>query len=347
MFHKISKESKLFESTWQEAQEWCNFVLFKPETLPEGISEITSQMRSEASPVRASHKSEFGNQERRFSLKQFLYDWAPPAYDHPSLWMNPNISNHENTPIPRPHLIGNNYLWIGLDHRRKPAASMNIMRTQLELTVTKGEFSDEEILQIFSYLKPVDTKAIKKILSYSYAELSRSYRGTTKTISVPVSYFRHNRSEEDENFAYTVPEFTEKFPDAYMQGLMIDGYKCDSVFAFGWQDGQHLEVEYLFESALETGTYVRMLITPDSSPHKIPYPAVVADQECNYAEIDLGEGAPLYHAWSKLNENGSHTLIFKMGDVIINCIIKPAPWTTIEWVRELCEKVYNYSQVEK
>src|SRR5258708_5427454 len=89
---------------WSEAQTWANFILMKPMILPAGGEIVDLSVRPEAPPGRtkggdqkeqrpdwtnsnrASHRFEVLSRDGRIRAKQFLYDWAPPAFDHPSLW---------------------------------------------------------------------------------------------------------------------------------------------------------------------------------------------------------------------------------------------------------------------
>ena len=335
--HKVSKESSVFDAPWVESQKWSNFVLLRPHWMPEGIGLTQCQMRSESPTVRASHRAEFGDENRRFSIKQFLYDWAPPAYDHPSLWRNPKISSLTDTPAPTCHLIGNNYLWMGLDYRRNPAASINMLRTQVELTVLAGDFDEQEIFQILSSMKPVDESVEEDVLRSSFAELTHTYRHELPIVSVPTGYLKYLRDEKAKSYCYPAQDVEGPLLGDRLKEITIEGYSLDSIFLFGESRESIDEVEYYFESKVEPGSYIRVLVTPVTSPHGIPYPPVVSDQECNFTEKTLKNGNRLYHAWSKNNDNGSHSMVFMKDDWVLNCAIKPAPWTTLSWARELCD----------
>jgi hypothetical protein len=146
-------KSKLLDLDWKESLPYCNFVLLKPDLAQTDFVEVKNQMRIESLDIRACHRSEFSSNSTTFSIKQFLYDWAPPAYDHPCLWRNAKISSSQNTPIPEAILLGNNYMWHGLDYRRKPAATISMYRTQVELTVLAGDFKIAEVTLQFQKRK--------------------------------------------------------------------------------------------------------------------------------------------------------------------------------------------------
>ncbi len=341
---KVAEQGSLFDTFWTEAQAFCNFVLFEPTWLPADLTEDSNKMRPESPSSRASHKSEYRGPSRALSIKQFLYDWAPPAYDHPCLWRNAEISKPEETPLPKAYLMGNNYIWVGLDHRRKAAATINMMRTQIEITVMEGSFDDQDLIQIVCGLAPVNSHAKDSILATSFAELMFNHRQESETISVPTSYFKHTRQEHMKCYPYSAKNGNlnlEWLPGNWLADSSIENYRLDSVILFGLDRANIQEAEYYFESTLEPGSYIRFLVTKSDDAHAIKYPPALGDQECNSAVIYLDIGGTLYHAWSKVNDNGCHTLIFKIRETVINCIVKPAPWTSVDWARELYAAVYG------
>ena len=75
----ITEKSELLNLDWNASLPYCNFVLLKPDLTQIALSEAKNQMRTESSNMRACHRSEFSNNKMIFSIKQFLYDWAPPV----------------------------------------------------------------------------------------------------------------------------------------------------------------------------------------------------------------------------------------------------------------------------
>lgn len=344
---KTATNSDPINLSWHEAQEWCNFILFKPAWLPGELTETSNKTRPESSAAGSSHRVEFGDRSRSLSIKQFLYDWAPPAYDHPCLWRNAKISTLENTLIPRAYLIGNNYLWFGLDYRRKPAATINMLRTQIEITVIEGTFDDQEIVQIVNSMVPVNSNMKDRILQSSFAELMYNHRHEIPASHVATSYFKHVRKKSFRCYPYAVSSLDIKtnLPGYWLLNTVIKDYKLDSVFLFGENLENIQEAEYYFENLIEPGAYIRLLVTNKSSNNAIQYPPQLDDQACHSAVHSLKNSESLYHAWSKTNENGSHSLVFKTQKEVINCIIKSAPWTTTYWAIELCQHILTYSEI--
>lgn len=343
---KTAKNSDPVNSSWSEAQEWCNFVLFTPTWLPDGLIEISNKIRPESPEEESSHRSEFGDGSRSLSIKQFLYDWAPPAYDHPCLWRNAKISTLENTPIPRAHLVGNNYLWFGLDYRRQPSATINMLRTQIEITILEGKFEDSEIIKIVSTMAPMNNNVKDAILQTSFAALMYNSRHEIPASDVPTSYFKHIRDKSFRCYPCTTSslELKNNLPGYWITNIAIKDYKLDSIFLFGKDSKNIQETEYYFENLIEPGAYIRFLVTHRNTEHSIQYPPILGDQSCHSAIYKLKNGENLHHAWSKTNEHGCHSLVFQTQNETINCIVKPAPWTTIHWVIGLSQNVLIQSE---
>src|SRR5690625_2391323 len=100
-----------------EAQPWANFVVFTPDRLPAGTHLGEQSLRREAPPGRvgdsmagrtpwsannpAAFRFEVRGDGRRLRVKQFLYDWAFPALDHPALRSEEHTSELQS----RGHLV--------------------------------------------------------------------------------------------------------------------------------------------------------------------------------------------------------------------------------------------------
>jgi hypothetical protein len=344
--YNTSEKSELLDLTWKKSLPYCNFVLLKPDLAQTDFSEIKNQMRTESAEVRTCHRSEFKNKNTTFSIKQFLYDWAPPAYDHPCLWRNAKISRKENTPVPEVILLGNNYMWYGLDYRRKPAATINMYRTQVELTVLAGDFIVNEVEKIIASLAPVAQNQKDKILNTSLVELTHAHKHNSETISVPTGYLKHLRKVEQKGYFSPASKLPVDLIAPEIVGFDIEGYKLNSVFNFGASSQDIDETEYYFEHVTHKGCYLRIMVTDANNKSAIPYPAIVSDQECNFSEISLDDNLKIYHAWSKKNDNGCHSMIFKVNHLIFNCSIKPAPWTSLNYARDLCQKLDQHIKRE-
>lgn len=177
-----------------DAQAWCNFVLFTPDELPADTQLARASVRREAPPGRegdsmvgrspwsennpAAYRFEASGGGRALRVKEFLYDWAFPALDHPSLWESPTSA------VP---IDDESVLWYGTDYMGHRAASARMARTMVELSVLWGTFADDEILHLYRSLRPVDDIVAGEIANIPFANLSYWARRPEATpVAVPL-----------------------------------------------------------------------------------------------------------------------------------------------------------------
>ncbi|MFH8614703.1 hypothetical protein ACH4E8_06455 [Streptomyces sp. NPDC017979] len=177
-----------------QAQPWANFVVFVPDGLPADTRLGEQSLRREAPPGRvgdstagrtpwsannpAAFRFEVHGEDRRLRVKQFLYDWAFPALDHPALWE----SRTEAEPLDEHHVV-----WHGTDYMGHAGASARIARTTIELSVLDGTFTREEITDLYRSLRPVAPEAVTALAATPFAALSYwARRPTASVISVPL-----------------------------------------------------------------------------------------------------------------------------------------------------------------
>ncbi|MEU6406757.1 hypothetical protein [Streptomyces sp. NPDC046985] len=237
----------------ERAQEWCNFVLWRPAALPEGCRTSTGTLRREAPPGRvpaegrspwsdanpSGYRTEISGGGRRLRLKQFLYDWAFPAADHPCLWGSAT----------RPHEIGEGrVVWLGTDYLGHRAASARMARTTVELSVLEGEFADDELVALFAALRPAVPQALPRVLATPFAELSYWARRPAETVSVPTGVFSfHRRGRAHEGDWVPTGELTA-FLAAQGAPASVGDYRADSAATFG--DGAAVrELDVVYASA--------------------------------------------------------------------------------------------------
>ena len=161
---KTTDDGFVLGLAWSEIQLYCPFVVFRPTVLPSNFMLEVISFRPEVPPeplpeteageetlpemeantsVRMLTKSDGGE----LSIKQFLYDWLPPAYDHPSLWRS------DRRPIP--HEVGGAIGWVASNFRGQHAGSILLDRTMIEITDIGGTLSDSEIVDVMNGLEPV------------------------------------------------------------------------------------------------------------------------------------------------------------------------------------------------
>ncbi len=327
-----------------EAQKQCNFAIFVSTSLPSGVVIREQSLRSESTidsnrreNNRSTFRQVFEGADRTLVIKQFLYDWAPPAYDYPCLWRNNEIATAAESPAPIGQFVNNNVLWFGKNYRKQEAATIEIERTRIEMTFLKGTFSHQEIVLFCKNLLPVDIEIAKHLLKIPFSELSYSCRHEEPVVSVPVGYWTHSRAEELMQYALTKEYIPTKFLQA-TQPLNISlknrNYILNGGFGFGKNKDHLEEVEFIFEHKESSGSFIRVLCAQTDSAFSISVPPTISDQECTNKTLTINKNT-FYYATSKNFAFGSHEVVCKNNSFNFMIIIKPAPWTSFEWVLDL------------
>jgi hypothetical protein len=341
-----SPEAEIRGMSWEESQEWCNFVLMKPTLLPEGVSLETAEMRPESPPGRrdgpkdsrlpswtlsnrAAHRCVLAGKDRRVRIKQFLYDWTPPAFDCPSLWLSPVV---------RHFFAGNEVGWLGTDFRGLPGASISLDRTMIELSVLKGSFSDDELQQICRGLRPTNPEARNQILHTPLATLCYQGRHRELPIAEPVGFWAHERKPES-LFAHVFPGATAppNLPGADMGPPSDYGYELNSVFTYG--DAAHPdEADFVYYRSDRPNPYIRVLASLENTKQAgIRYPPVLDRQPCHNETISIA-GKTVYYAFS--NEDvGPHEVVYQAHGLKVMLLVKPAEYTNRSWFIGLLNRV--------
>lgn len=249
----------------EQAQAWCNFVLWTPGRLPAGCGTAPGSMRREAPPGRttgheagftpwsennpASYRLEIGGDGRRLRLKQFLYDWAFPALDHPCLWGNPTRART---------LPGDGVLWLGTDYESRPGASARLARTTIELSVLAGEFGDDELADLYAGLRPADEAAADLVGATPFAALNYwARRPEAKPVLVPVGLFtfRRARSARPE---WAAGDRARQWVTGAGLPVTLGGLELDSAARFADADGAR-DLEVLYAGGARRGAELRLV----------------------------------------------------------------------------------------
>jgi hypothetical protein len=342
-----SEEAEIRSMSWEESHEWCNFVLMKPTLLPAGVSVETAEMRPESPPGRregptdsrlptwtlsnrACHRCVLAGKERRMRIKQYLYDWAPPAFDCPCLWLSPAV---------RPFFVGDDVGWLGTDFRGLPGASLYLDRTTVELSVLEGSFSDDELQEICRGLHPASLDARKRVLDTPLATLSYQSRHEEPPIAVPVGFWAHERKPESlQNRAFPAANVPPGLPGADIELPPDHGYALDSVFTYGDLANPD-EVDFVYYQSDAPNLYLRVLASLDNSSSQagIRYSPALDRQPCR-SEIIKIAGKSVFYAFSN-EEVGPHEVVYQADGLNVMLLVKPAPHTSRSWFLGLLERV--------
>jgi hypothetical protein len=324
---------------WEDAQAWCNFVLLRPDDLPGDAAIERPTLRPEAPPGRAggddagratwtatnraAYRCVVATPRARIRVKQFLYDWAPPAFGHPALWKT------EVRPFEADGRIG----WLGADYRGRPAATLHAHRTMVELSLEAGDADDEEFESICRGLRPVAAEACRRIDATPLAALAYAHRHPDPVVTVPVGYFRHHRSSEQGGLHARLPaNAPDGLPGANTAARLATRFPIDSVFLVGPAD-EPREVDWVLRAPGEPDTALRLLATRGEGPHGIADPPELDAQPCETSGCVVG-AARVQCAWVDAR-HGPYEAVWTWHDETHMLLARPRPHTNRKWFAAL------------
>jgi hypothetical protein len=335
-----SAEAAIRSMGWEEAQRWCNFVLMRPAGLPHGLSVEQVEVRPEAPPGRypgmdmtgrfvhnysnrATHLCTISGDGRRLHIKQLLYDLGPPAFDHPSFWLE----------RPQAFLVGDHVGWLGTDFRGLKATSVHLDRTMVETSVQEGEFSDEELKSICRGLRPAVPSARERILATPFADLCYPGRYEDLCVTVPMGYWKHRRRPSTlTTTAKPAGEVPQSWSSLAVGPPPQYNFRLDTALAIG-DPAQPQEIEWLYENDELPGHYIRVLTWPVGAPNAPTFPLEVDRQPCSTETASL-KGREVHYAF--LDQRfGQFEAIWQQDETIVMLMVKPAPWTNKDWFLRL------------
>lgn len=264
--------------TVAQAQPWCNFILWVPEHLPDECFLHTGTLRREAPPGKpeepiedrgprdgnylSSYRFEIVGPDRRVRIKQFYYDWAFPAFDHPSLW-----KSHTHAAV----LDDTHVVWFGVDFRGKRAAAARLGRTTIELSILEGDFSEVEILELYRFLRPASPTAASTIAATPHSQLSYwSRHADAAQLVVPIGFWKFRRGAHQAD--WTATEWVQELglPTA------VVGLELDSAAQIRLADDR-AEIEMIYAGGRDRGVELRLIaqrpgqgglcLPADAEPH--------------------------------------------------------------------------------
>ncbi|WP_459193137.1 hypothetical protein [Halosimplex sp. J119] len=188
-------------TTFADAQAGANFVVFEPGWLPDDCEVGEPTLRPEQPPGRPEgvDAEEMGQtpwsdgnpcalravvegEGRRLRLKEFLYDWAPPAASVAPLW-----GTEDPTPVDAGEAVG----FLGTDYKDNRGACVQRARTQVEVSVLDGEFTDEELESLLAGLEPATDPDETAVRQVPFHRLSYWARYRQESVGVPHGLWDH------------------------------------------------------------------------------------------------------------------------------------------------------------
>lgn len=284
-----------------DAQPWCNFAVWHPDRLPAGCDTAEGTLRKEAPPGRtgpdagrtpwtdanaAAYRTEISGGGRRLRLKQFLYDWAFPAADHPCLWLS------ETRAV---EIGGGRVCWLGTDYLGHPAASARLSRTTVELSVLEGEFTDEELTGLFAALRPAVAGVPERVIGTPFQELSYWARYPVGMVSVPHGLFSFHRRTRPHEGDWVGTAELPGFLAAQRLPAALGGFAADGAAVYADAEGRReLEVIYTGDASSD-GAELR-LVLQRTGAGRMPYPPEREKHPAHTEDVELA-GHTVHLAW--------------------------------------------------
>jgi len=291
------------ETTLADAAGHANFVVHEPTALPDDCAVETVTYRPEQPPGRpqdvdaadigqtpwsdgnpSSVRAVVRGDGRALRIKQFLYDWAPPAAGVAPLWRTPDL-----TPVDCDDAVG----WLGMDYEDRRGACLQRERAQIEVSVTDGAFDDDELAAVLRGFAPVDAAASRGVRAAPFHTLNYWVRYGCRPPAVPHGLWDYSGPRPyDESRPVSVVALARDPPARPLVPASDDAFLLDSALAF--PDADALEV--VLRNRANGSDHLWITAAAEGSPLAPDLPPEPADQPCERRErIDL-RGTDGYYA---------------------------------------------------
>jgi hypothetical protein len=150
-----------FECPLDQAQDWCNFVVLRPEWLPSGCQVTNVTVRPETIQQPSSLRMTVLGEGRSFRLKHFHLDWWVPTSSDANL-------TAPGQPFEAAGIVG----YRGRDYKGRQAFCIHRYGALLELSILEGRFQDEELLGFLDRLAPQAPEAVRELAALPFAHIS-------------------------------------------------------------------------------------------------------------------------------------------------------------------------------
>lgn len=289
--------------TPREAQRWCPFVLWTPPDPPAGARVLPGTLRREAPPGRvrgqvagravwtennpASYRFEVVGADWRLRVKQFLYDWAFPALDHPCLWGSPSWPSE---------LDERRLLWHGTDYLARQGAATRLARTTVEISLCVGEVGEDTLAALCRSLRPACADAAASIAATPFAALSYFARHPSARVPhVPIGLWRFRRPNSERSARWSAePAVVRDALRVWRLPSVVGGCAADSVALFD-RPADRAELEVVYADPADRGQELR-LIARQLRPGRASGPPEREPHPGQHARVHIA-GALVYLAW--------------------------------------------------
>lgn len=276
----------------KEAQAEVNFVVVEPRRLPSGCTIVSTSLRPEQPPGRpeGSEASEFAQtpwsdanpcslrtviagQGRELRVKQFLYDWAPPAAGIAPLWDSPSLEAFA---------CGDMVGWIGEDYREALGACVEHFDTQVELSVLAGTFSHGELTEIVQSLAEADPAGADAVRATPFHRRNYWVRHRKRPYGTPHGLWRDHAKRP---YQHTAGEAVAGHVPRSRSRVLLPpaGFAVESAVALDG-DGR-TEVELILRNREVEAERLWLVCAAAGSDDAPPVPPVLDDHAAEVAEL--------------------------------------------------------------
>jgi len=262
-------------------------VTYRPEQppgRPDGVdaAELGQTPWSDGNP--ASVRAVVRGDGRALRVKQFLYDWAPPAASVAPLW---------RTSDPTPVDCGDAVGWLGTDYEGRRGACLQRERAQIEASVTEGSFADDELAALLCGVEPSDPAVARGVRSAPFHVLSYWVRYACRPPSVPHGLWEYSGPRPyDESRPVSLASLTRDPPVRPLVPASDDVFVLDSALAFP----EAAAVECVFRNRANGSDHLWITAAAEGSPLAPDLPPDPADQSAETRERIRRRGTDVYHA---------------------------------------------------
>jgi hypothetical protein len=223
-----------FECTLENAQDWCNFVVLRPEWLPPECRLTTTTVRAETLRQPSSLRMTVEGRGRSLRVKQFYMDW----------WV-PTSSDANLTAPGRAFVAAGIVGYLGRDYKGRDAACIHRYGSLLELSATEGHFGDAEIQAFFDRLQPQAPESVRELAALPFARIS--YHARKGPGQGPSSYDLLSGCRWSADAAVLRKEFDAS--KIYYPQALPSSFGFDSVGTRHDSASRHWEYQLLFRNA--------------------------------------------------------------------------------------------------
>lgn len=313
----------LKEMSFADAQGETNFVVFSPTWLPNDCHVAQITLRPEQAPGRpenvdaaehgltpwsqanpSSLRAVIHGRDRRLRIKQFLYDWAVPAASTAPLWKSERLI---------PFACQDAIAWLGADYMQRPGACVQRRRTQIEISVEDGSFSDDELRGILRSMQMADPERAAAVEQVPFHRLNYFMRYQVVGPDVPYGLwkYRHARRYSHGRMIEDPASLTD--PPVPVPQFSHPAYRFDSGAVIEKPEENHREVELIFRHRENFSDHLWLTAINSDSALSLPsdpqpeeHPAErrrkesLAGRSISYASLTERHGA--WEAWWREGE---------------------------------------------